>query len=289
MKVRIVAAAVMLAASLFGGARTEANREKLLSEDRNMAIRPHDGVTLYNYTLEEPRKMAVYVARIDLTMPGISFTGTERDPKWGEPIPGANGSDKRKTIGTKRETTVEFMKRRRAEGKNVEVSVNTTGFGPWERPFNHAQPVIEAGVFVVVRTLPRTEAGRVHGEFDVLPLGTAAPHEFDGRLALRPYRLSLVGTIRAWDWFAPLWIALGAGEGDAWHRQVDACDIGGHLARLFKSIVVERHAVMRPDGHVPVFRQELLPDRLGALASEERSCKHCRRCDYSNLQALMPP
>lgn len=96
-----------------------------------------DGVTLGAYTLEAPRKMAVYVARVDLTTPGISFTATERDPKWGEPIPGANGSDGRKTIGTKRETTVDFMARRRAAGKNVEIAVNTTGFGPWERPFNH--------------------------------------------------------------------------------------------------------------------------------------------------------
>ncbi len=137
MKVRIVAAAVMIAVSFFGCTSTDAIREKLPSDDSNIAIKPHDGVTLHNYTLEEPRKMSVYVARIDLTTPGISFTGTERDPRWGEPIPGANGSDKRKTIGTKRETTVEFMQRRRAEGMNVEVAVNTTGFGPWERPFNH--------------------------------------------------------------------------------------------------------------------------------------------------------
>ena len=96
-----------------------------------------DGVTLHAYNLEKPRKMAVYVARIDLTVPGISFTGTERDPKWGKPIPDAKGSDKRKTIGTKRETTADFMMRRRSKGMNVEIAVNTSGFGPWERPFNH--------------------------------------------------------------------------------------------------------------------------------------------------------
>lgn len=96
-----------------------------------------DGVTIGTYILEKPRRTAVYVARIDLTTPGLSFTGTERDPKWGEPIPGADGADTRKTIGTRRETTADFMARRRAEGKNVEIAVNTCGFGPWEAPFNH--------------------------------------------------------------------------------------------------------------------------------------------------------
>ena len=34
-------------------------------------------------------------------------------------------------VNTKRETTADFMTRRRREGKNVEVAVNTSGWRPW--------------------------------------------------------------------------------------------------------------------------------------------------------------
>lgn len=47
----------------------------------------HDGVIVYEYALEKPRTMKVFMARIDLTTPGISFTATERlKDGWREPI-----------------------------------------------------------------------------------------------------------------------------------------------------------------------------------------------------------
>lgn len=77
--------------------------------------------------------MAVYIANIDLTTPGIGFTATERAAKWGEPMPDAP----KFTIETERETTAAFMSRRRAEGKNVEIAVNTAPWRPWRKPWNH--------------------------------------------------------------------------------------------------------------------------------------------------------
>ena len=47
----------------------------------------HDGVTVCEYALEKPRTMKVFVARVDLTTPGIGFTATERlNDGWREPI-----------------------------------------------------------------------------------------------------------------------------------------------------------------------------------------------------------
>lgn len=88
-----------------------------------------EGVTLRAYALDAPRTMKAYVVRVDLTAPGIGFTVTERDPHWGDPIPGVK--DPRVVVGTRREKTIDFMKRRCAAGQNVEIAVNAS---PW-RPF----------------------------------------------------------------------------------------------------------------------------------------------------------
>lgn len=45
------------------------------------------GVTLKRLVFNEPRLMVAFVARVDLTTPGIGFTATERDPLWGRPMP----------------------------------------------------------------------------------------------------------------------------------------------------------------------------------------------------------
>jgi len=90
-----------------------------------------DGVTIRAYALEEPRLMKAYVARIDLTAPGIGFTGTERYPDWGDPATNAEGKVVKVGLHENRhETTADFMARRRSEGKCVEFAVNTSGWGP---------------------------------------------------------------------------------------------------------------------------------------------------------------
>ena len=87
------------------------------------------GVTLKRLVFEKPRRMVAYVARVDLTLPGIRFTGTERDPLWGRPMP--DYTNEMWLVNTKRETTADFMMRRRGEGQNVEIAVNTSGWRPW--------------------------------------------------------------------------------------------------------------------------------------------------------------
>ena len=95
--------------------------------EKYVQLRP--GVRTKAYALESPRRMKAYVVRIDLSAPGVGFTATERAADWGRAIPGV--ADKGLRTETTRETTQDFMSRRRREGLNVEVAVNTT---PW-RPF----------------------------------------------------------------------------------------------------------------------------------------------------------
>ena len=91
---------------------------------------PCTGVELKSLALETPRKMKAFVARIDLTTPGIGFTATERDPHWGEPMP--DYTNRTVLIDTKRERTADFLVRRRAEGLPVAIAVNSAPWGPWD-------------------------------------------------------------------------------------------------------------------------------------------------------------
>ena len=94
-----------------------------------------EGVTMKALTLENPRLIKAYMVKIDLTTPGIGFTATERDKNWGDPMP--DYTNKVRIIDTKREKTADFMTRRRSAGRNVDVAVNTSPWGPWEHPFTH--------------------------------------------------------------------------------------------------------------------------------------------------------
>ncbi|MBR0068117.1 MAG: phosphodiester glycosidase family protein [Kiritimatiellae bacterium] len=88
------------------------------------------GVTLRAYALDEPQLMKAFVARINLDEPGIGFTATDRDEKWGEPMP--DYTNRTMLIHTKRETTPNFMMQRRAAGEPVVLAVNATPWGPWD-------------------------------------------------------------------------------------------------------------------------------------------------------------
>ena len=88
-----------------------------------------DGVTARAYALEDPRTMKAYVIRVDLATPGIEFAATERADGWGERMVDVTNQICR--VETRRETTADFMLRRRADGRNVDIAFNTT---PWE-PF----------------------------------------------------------------------------------------------------------------------------------------------------------
>lgn len=88
------------------------------------------GVKLRAYALDEPRLMKAYVARINLGEPGIGFTATDRDEKWGEPMP--DYTNRTVLIHTKRVTTPDFMMQRRAAGEPVVLAVNASPWVPWD-------------------------------------------------------------------------------------------------------------------------------------------------------------
>lgn len=120
-----------------------------------------EGVKVKALSFSEPRLMKAWMMRVDLHTPGIGFVTTERDVRWGEPMPDyTNGV---RLIRTKRERTVDFMKRKRAAGRNVEIAVNTAPWGPWCPPWNHkwADPgrwTVADGVEVCPANAPEKEA-----------------------------------------------------------------------------------------------------------------------------------
>lgn len=110
--------------------------------DHEMWRRPVElcrGVTLRAYALENPRLMKAYVARIDLDEPGIGFTATDRDEKWGEPMP--DYTNRTVLIDTKRETVPGFMMRRRSAGEPVMLAVNASPWVPWDCSAASVQPL----------------------------------------------------------------------------------------------------------------------------------------------------
>ncbi len=97
--------------------------------ERDVTLR--EGVTLRARRIETPRKMAAYIARIDLATPGLGFVSAERDKEWGRPVPASEDGSR---IETRRETTVDFMRRSRKAGRNMVLAVNTTPWTPWPAP-----------------------------------------------------------------------------------------------------------------------------------------------------------
>ena len=121
----------LAAAALAGGMCRADWREDMWT--RPVALR--EGVSVKALALEEPRLMKAYISRVDLSTPGIGFTATDRAENWGETMP--DYTNRTVLIDTKRETTAAFMARRRAQGLDVELAVNTAPWGPWVPPFTH--------------------------------------------------------------------------------------------------------------------------------------------------------
>ena len=93
------------------------------------------GVRLVRRDFTEPRLMKTAVMRIDLRTPGLRFTGTHRDEKWGEPMPDyTNGV---KLIRTRRVRTQDFMLAERAKGRDMIVAFNSAPWSPWCSPYTH--------------------------------------------------------------------------------------------------------------------------------------------------------
>lgn len=129
------------------------------------ALKIRKGVKLKELSFTEPRLMRAYMMRINLKTPGIVFTGTKRDPKWGEPMPDYTNAVRE--IRTRRETTVDFMKRLIAEKQPIDIAVNTT---PWS-PFIPSHKWANPGHWVVTDGI-EVSPGRQSATFSIGKDGT---------------------------------------------------------------------------------------------------------------------
>lgn len=161
-------------------------------------VKLREGVTLRAYALEEPRKMKAYVARVDLATPGVGFTATERAPNWGERMNDPDRPDR--LVETTRETTPDFLARRRAEGRDVWLALNTTPWTPFPVPDGIEQLnawgwCVENGVEVSPpKSHERLFVARRDGSVDILS-GTDIPPEAtnDVAVAASGYNILLSG------------------------------------------------------------------------------------------------
>ncbi len=126
MRYTIAARAAMMLFAAFSLSLRADWRDEMF--DGPVTIR--EGVQVRAVALKEPRLIKAYIVKVDLTTPGMSFTSTERVADWGAAITGKVDY----VAETKLERTSDFMMRRRREGLNVEVAVNTTPWHPFPAP-----------------------------------------------------------------------------------------------------------------------------------------------------------
>lgn len=122
-----------------GAAREVQRKERDLKINWNQVDEVRRGVRHLRLEFDKPQLMKVNVIRVDLSLPGIWFTGTERAEGWGTPMP----DYPKGIIRTKRERTADFMKRCRksasegGRGLDMIVASNTAPWSPWCKPWNH--------------------------------------------------------------------------------------------------------------------------------------------------------
>ena len=92
-----------------------------------------EGILYKHLTLSEPRPLNIFIARIDLENTSMHIEGTPRDELWGQPMPDYPSL----TVRTRRVTTTQFIKDRRAEGHPVQLAINACAWSPWTAPYNH--------------------------------------------------------------------------------------------------------------------------------------------------------
>ena len=104
-----------------------------LEHDPELVCKYFDG-----YTPGKPRKLSLHVLRIDAKEANLRFTTTGRAVGWGETMPEHNGEKLDEyTIRTKRETTGDFMRRNRKDGRDMLVGVNAQPWSPFESRVAH--------------------------------------------------------------------------------------------------------------------------------------------------------
>lgn len=89
------------------------------------------------------RPMKIVVMRVNLNLPGLTFTGTGRDKDWGQKMPDYPKENPNNIIRTLRTRTADFMAHARkpvaegGRGLNMIVACNSAPWAPWEKPFTH--------------------------------------------------------------------------------------------------------------------------------------------------------
>ncbi|MBQ6352652.1 MAG: phosphodiester glycosidase family protein, partial [Lentisphaeria bacterium] len=107
--------------------------------DWNSAKTLYPGIKLLEVKKTKPRLLRLFIMRIDLKTPGLTFAVTGRAENWGKPMP----DYPKLPIRTRRATTGEFMRECRnpvaqgGRGLNMVVAVNASPWTPWAPPFTH--------------------------------------------------------------------------------------------------------------------------------------------------------
>ncbi len=87
------------------------------------------------------RTMVCHCVRVDLTTPGLRFTGTDRCADWGDEMPEPEGAGQPKR--TVREKTGDFIARNRGskalggKERDAVLAFNAAAWGPWVSPFTN--------------------------------------------------------------------------------------------------------------------------------------------------------
>ena len=100
---------------------------------------PYPGILETSFEIIEPRLMAFWLVRVDLSNPAIHLVTNKRAEGWGEPMP----DHSLLKIRTKRQTVGAFMSSCRSNveeggrGLNVVLAVNASPWVPWQKPYDH--------------------------------------------------------------------------------------------------------------------------------------------------------
>ena len=150
------------------------------------AQEPYPGIKYVRLSTNRPRPLKLSFVRIDLQIPGLRVTSTERDNAWGTPMPNTPND----LIRTRRESTPKYMVRcrtlpnRGGRGLNMLVAANASPWTPWPPPKGnvHANPVglvISDGVVVSEGENPPPALFVCYKDGRLAIVSSLSPDEYD--------------------------------------------------------------------------------------------------------------